>query len=141
LADAGINPGEFDYVNAHATSTPVGDVFESRALREVLGDAARTIPVSSTKSMTGHLLSVTALVEALACLAVFDRQAVPPTISLDDIDLECELCHVPNEARPHKVCTVLSNSFGFGGSNICVVFRRVACPQSPWERGRVRRAR
>ena len=126
LADAGLNPDELDYVNAHATSTPVGDAFEARALREVLGDSARTTPVSSTKSMTGHLLSATAAVEALACLAAFDRQAVPPTINLDDPDPECDLCHVPHEARPHAVRTALSNSFGFGGSNICIVFRRVA---------------
>ncbi len=126
LADAGLNPDELDYVNAHATSTPVGDAFESRALREILGEAARTTPVSSTKSMTGHLLSATAAVEALACLAAFDRQAVPPTINLDDPDPECDLCHVPHEARPHRVNTVLSNSFGFGGSNICIVFKRVA---------------
>ena len=126
LADARLNPDELDYVNAHATSTPVGDVFESKAIREVLGDAVRTTPVSATKSMTGHLLSATSAVEALACLAAFDRQAIPPTINLDDPDPECDLCHVPHEARPHRVDTALSNSFGFGGSNICVVFRRVA---------------
>jgi len=126
LADAGVDPDTLDYVNAHATSTPVGDAFEARALREVLGGAARTVPVSSTKSMTGHLLSATSAVEALACLAAFDRQAVPPTINLDDPDPECDLCHVAHEARPHRVETALSNSFGFGGSNICVVFRRVA---------------
>ena len=126
LADAGVNPDELDYVNAHATSTPVGDAFEARALREVLGGAVGTVPVSSTKSMTGHLLGATAAVEALACLAAFDRQAAPPTINLDDPDPDCDLCHVPHEARPHAVHAVLSNSFGFGGSNICVVFRRVA---------------
>jgi 3-oxoacyl-[acyl-carrier-protein] synthase II len=126
LADARVNPEDLDYVNAHATSTPVGDAFEARALREVLGDAVGSVPVSSTKSMTGHLLSATAAVEALACLAAFDRQAVPPTINLDDPDPGCDLCHVPHEAQPRRVRTVLSNSFGFGGSNICVVFRRVA---------------
>lgn len=126
LADAGVSPESLGYINAHATSTPVGDAFEARALREVLGDHARVVPVSSTKSMTGHLLSATSAVEALACLAAFDRQAIPPTINLDDPDPECALCHVPHEARPHKVNTALSNSFGFGGSNICIVFRRVA---------------
>lgn len=126
LADAGLEPAALDYVNAHATSTPVGDSFEARALREVLGAAVRTVPVSSTKSMTGHLLSATAMVEALACLAAFDLQAVPPTINLDDPDPECALLHVPHEARPARVETALSNSFGFGGSNICVVLRRVA---------------
>jgi 3-oxoacyl-[acyl-carrier-protein] synthase II len=126
LADAGLNPAEIDYVNAHATSTPIGDAFESKALREVLGDAVRSVPVSATKSMTGHLLSATSAVEALACLAAFERQAIPPTINLDDPDPECDLCHVPHEARPQRITTALSNSFGFGGSNICVVFRRVA---------------
>jgi 3-oxoacyl-[acyl-carrier-protein] synthase II len=126
LADAGISADSLDYVNAHATSTPVGDVFEARALREVLGSAARSVPVSSTKSMTGHLLSATAAVEALACLAAFEHQAIPPTINLDDPDPECDLCHVTKEARPHQMRAVLSNSFGFGGSNICLVLRRVA---------------
>ena len=126
LADAQVNPDALDYINAHATSTPVGDVFEARALREVLGDAAATTPVSSTKSMTGHLLSAAAAVEALACLAAIERSAVPPTINLDDPDPECDLCHVANQARERSVRVALSNSFGFGGSNICVVFRRVA---------------
>lgn len=126
LADAGLNPEDLDYVNAHATSTPVGDIFEVKALREVLGDHVMNVPVSATKSMTGHLLSAASAVEALACLAAFERNAIPPTINLDDPDPECELCHVPHEARPHNVRTALSNSFGFGGSNICVVFRRVA---------------
>jgi 3-oxoacyl-[acyl-carrier-protein] synthase II len=126
LADAGVNPDEIDYINAHATSTPVGDAFEARALREVLGDAVGTVPVSSTKSMTGHLLSAAAAVEALACLAAFEHQAIPPTINLDDPDPECALCHVANEAREQPVRTALSNSFGFGGSNICIVFRQVA---------------
>jgi 3-oxoacyl-[acyl-carrier-protein] synthase II len=126
LEDAGVDPAALDYVNAHATSTPVGDAFEARALRTVLGAAAPAVPVSSTKGMTGHLLGAAAAIEALACLAAFDHQAVPPTINLDDPDPECDLCHVPHEARPHAVRTALSNSFGFGGSNVCVVFRRVA---------------
>lgn len=126
LADARLNPEELDYVNAHATSTPVGDIFEAKALREVLGDAVSFVPVSGTKSMTGHLLSAASAIEALACLAAFERKAIPPTINLDDPDPECDLCHVPHEARPQEVRTALSNSFGFGGSNICVVFRKVA---------------
>ena len=126
LDDARVNPDELSYVNAHATSTPIGDVFETRSLRDVLGASANVVPVSSTKSMTGHLLSATAAVEALACLAAFDRQALPPTINLDDPDPECDLNHIANQAQTAKVVTALSNSFGFGGSNICVVFRRVA---------------
>lgn len=126
LADAEVTPDTLSYINAHATSTPVGDVFESLALREVLGDSVRTTPVSSTKSMTGHLLSAAAAVETIACLAAIDQQAVPPTINLDDPDPACDLCHVIKEARSQPVSSVLSNSFGFGGSNNCVVFRRVA---------------
>jgi 3-oxoacyl-[acyl-carrier-protein] synthase II len=124
LADAGVAPDEVDYVNAHGTSTPVGDVFETRVLREVLGRSAATVPVSSTKSMTGHLLSATAAVEALACLVAFERGAIPPTINLDDPDPECDLCHVPHEAREQAVKLAVSNSFGFGGSNTCLVLRR-----------------
>ena len=114
LADARIAPDALDYINAHATSTPVGDAFEARALREVLGRASRTVPVSSTKSMTGHLLSATAAVEALACLAAFQHQAVPPTINLDDPDPDCDLCHVPHEARPQAVRNRYFHLFGFG---------------------------
>jgi 3-oxoacyl-[acyl-carrier-protein] synthase II len=126
LAEAGVRPDEIDYVNAHAPGTAAGDRAESRVLRAVLGDAVRTTPVSSTKSMTGHLLSAAAAVEALACLAALERQAVPPTINLDDPDPECDLCHVPHEARPRPVRVAVSNSFGFGGSNTCLVLRRVA---------------
>jgi 3-oxoacyl-[acyl-carrier-protein] synthase II len=125
LADAGIGPGEVDYVNAHATSTPVGDVAEARSLRLVLGEDAR-IPVSATKSMTGHALSGAGAIDAVACLAALEQQALPPTINLENPDPECPLCHVPQQAQPHRVRVVLSNSFGFGGSNTCVVFRKVA---------------
>jgi len=125
IADAGIELDEVDYVNAHATSTPVGDAAEARVLNAVFGDAVRTVPVSSTKSMTGHLLTAAAAVEALACLAAMERRAVPPTINLDDPDPECDLCHVPNEARPHRVRVAVSNSFGFGGSNTCLVLKAV----------------
>jgi 3-oxoacyl-[acyl-carrier-protein] synthase II len=126
LADAQVRPDELDYVNAHAPSTPIGDRFESQALHLVLGEAIRKVPVSSTKSMTGHLLSAAAAVEAVACLVALERQAVPPTINLDDPDPECELCHVPHQARPQAVRVVLSNSFGFGGCNTCLVLRKAA---------------
>jgi 3-oxoacyl-[acyl-carrier-protein] synthase II len=121
LADARINPDQIDYVNAHATSTPVGDVAEARVLAAVFGDAVRRVPVSSTKSMMGHLLTAAAAVEALACLVAMDRGALPPTINLDDPDPECALCHVANEARPARVRAAVSNSFGFGGSNTSLV--------------------
>jgi 3-oxoacyl-[acyl-carrier-protein] synthase II len=126
LADAGIGPDDVDYLNAHGTSTPVGDVAETRVIKAVLGEAAARVPVSSTKSMTGHLLSGAAAIDALACLVAIQRQVVPPTINLTDPDPECDLCHVANEARPHPVRVAVSNSFGFGGSNTCIVLRKVA---------------
>jgi 3-oxoacyl-[acyl-carrier-protein] synthase II len=125
LADARVEPNEVDYVNAHATSTPVGDVAEARVLEAVLGDAVRMVPVSSTKSMTGHLLTAAAAMEALACLVAMERDALPPTINLDDPDPECGLCHVANEAQPREVRVAVSNSFGFGGSNTCLVLKSV----------------
>ncbi len=123
LADAGVNPDQVDYVNAHATSTPIGDVSEARVLGTVFGPNIGRIPVSSTKSMTGHLLTAAAAVEALACVVAMRHGAVPPTINLDDPDPECPLCHVPHTARPHRVRVAVSNSFGFGGSNTCLVLR------------------
>jgi len=126
LADAGAGVEAVDYVNAHAPGTPLGDVQEAQALRLVLGEAAGRVPVSSTKSMTGHLLTAAGAVECLACLAAIEHQALPPTINLDDPDPRCaDLCHVPNEARPHPVGLAVSNSFGFGGSNTCLVLRAV----------------
>jgi 3-oxoacyl-[acyl-carrier-protein] synthase II len=123
LADAGVSPAEVDYFNAHAAGTPVGDVAEAGAIRLACGDAADAIPVSSTKSMTGHLVSGAAAFEALACLGAIERQAVPPTVNLDEPDPACPLRHVPHVARPHRVAVAASNSFGFGGSNLCLVLR------------------
>jgi 3-oxoacyl-[acyl-carrier-protein] synthase II len=125
LADAGIDPAEIDYINAHATSTPRGDAAEAKVLEAVLGSAVHSVPVSSTKSMTGHLLTAAAAVEALACLIAIDRGALPPTINLADPDPECDLCHVANQARSQKVRVAVSNSFGFGGSNTCLVLKAV----------------
>jgi len=126
LDDAGANPEDVDYVNAHAAGTPVGDRAEARVLQLALGDAVSRVPVSSTKSMTGHLLSGAAAVEALACLVAIEHQAVPPTINLDDPDPECDLQHVPHHACPAPVRVAASNSFGGGGSNTCLVFRKAA---------------
>ena len=126
LVDAGIQPGEVDYINAHATSTPVGDKCEARALKAVFGEHLAQVPVSSTKSMTGHLLSAAAAVEALACLAAIEHQRIPPTINLDAPDPECDLCHVPNHSIARPVSVALSNSFGFGGSNTTLVLRKAA---------------
>jgi 3-oxoacyl-[acyl-carrier-protein] synthase II len=125
LADAAVTPAAIDYINAHATSTPVGDVAETRVLHTVLGDAAKRVPISSTKSMTGHLLTAAAAVEALACLVAMERGALPPTINLYDPDPDCDLCHVANEARPGRIKVAISNSFGFGGSNTCLVLKAV----------------
>jgi 3-oxoacyl-[acyl-carrier-protein] synthase II len=123
LADAGVDPSAIDYVNAHATSTPVGDAAEAKVLETVFGEHILKMPVSSTKGMTGHLLSAAAAVEALACIIAMDRQAAPPTINLHKPDPECRLRHVPNQAETHRVRVTASNSFGFGGSNTCLILR------------------
>ncbi len=125
LRDARLDPSDIDYVNAHGTSTPVGDAVEAKALQQIFGERSRKIPVSSTKSMTGHLLTAAASLEALACLATFEKSALPPTINLDDPDPDCELCHVAHQAREHYTRIAISNSFGFGGSNSCAIFRAV----------------
>ena len=126
FAEAEIRPEEVDYLNAHAAGTPVGDRAETRVIKLVLGEAAAQVPVSSTKSMTGHLLSGAAAIEAVACLVALERQALPPTINLDHPDPECDLHHVPNQARAQRVRIAVSNSTGFGGSNTCLVLRQVA---------------
>ena len=123
LADARLDPSDVDYVNAHATSTPVGDQAEVKVLETVFGSHVLKMPVSSTKSMTGHLLTAAAAVEALACIIAMDRQTVPPTINLHKPDPECRLRHVPHQAEAHKVRVTASNSFGFGGSNTCLILR------------------
>ena len=123
LADAGAAPGDVDYVNAHATSTPVGDQAEFKVLSNVFGPDLPGVSVSSTKSMTGHLLTAAAAFEALACVVALQRQAVPPTINLHSPDPECPLNHVPNQAQQRRVRVTASNSFGFGGSNTCLVLR------------------
>lgn len=126
LDDAQVSPADVDYVNAHGTATPIGDKAEAAIIRSVFGAAADRVPISSTKSMTGHLLSAAAAVEALACLVAMDRHAIPPTINLDNPDPECDLCHVPHTAIDKRVAVAVSNSFGFGGSNNCIVLKRAA---------------
>jgi 3-oxoacyl-[acyl-carrier-protein] synthase II len=123
LDDAGVAPAGVDHINAHATSTTVGDAAEAASLRMVFGGALDRIPVTATKSMTGHLLTAAGAVQALACLTAMQHRAIPPTINLDDPDVD--LCLVAHEARPHDVRVALSNSFGFGGSNSCLVLRAV----------------
>ena len=127
LSNANVSPSELSYINAHATSTCVGDVGEARVLQAVLGNSVGDIPISSTKSMTGHLLSAAAAVEAAACLVALERQMLPPTINLDETDPDCAMLrHVPHHAVSHPVSVAVSNSFGFGGNNTSLVLRAVA---------------
>jgi 3-oxoacyl-[acyl-carrier-protein] synthase II len=123
LGDARVAIDQVDHVNAHATSTPVGDATEAAVLRLVFGDALDRIPVTSTKSMTGHLLTAAGAIEVLACLTAMRHRAIPPTINLDDCDVALDL--VAHHPREHAVGVAISNSFGFGGSNSCVVLRAV----------------
>jgi len=125
LANARLDPSEVDYVNAHATGTSVGDAGEARALEAVFGEGVKGVPVSSTKSITGHLLTAAAAMEALACIIAMQRQAVPPTINLENVDPECNLCHIAHSAQERDVRVAVSNSFGFGGSNTCLVLSQV----------------
>ena len=125
LTDAGIDRGEVDYINAHGTSTPVGDKAETMAVKNLFGDAAYKIPVSSTKSMTGHLLGAAGGVEAVFTLLAIRDQVAPPTINITDPDPECDLDYVPGQAREMPIRIALSNSFGFGGTNGTVVFRKL----------------
>lgn len=126
LSDAGLTPEAVDYINAHAAGTPVGDAAEAAAIRSALGDAAPDVPVSSTKSMSGHLISAAAAFEALACLAAFERDCLPPTINLNSPGEGCDLHHVANQPWPTQVNVAASNSFGFGGANLCLVLKRAA---------------
>jgi len=124
LADAEIDPSEVDYLNAHGTSTPVGDIGETVAIKRAFGDSASKLAVSSTKSCTGHLLGAAGAVEAIFSVLAIRDNVLPPTINLDNPDPECDLDYVPNNARESTVNTAVSNSFGFGGTNGSLVFRR-----------------
>ena len=124
LEDASLNPEDVDYVNAHGTSTKVNDAVETLALKRALGDHAMRVPVSSTKSMTGHLIAAAGVVEAIACLLAIRDGVVPPTVNLDHPDDDCDLDYVPHAARAHVVDVAMSNSFGFGGQNTTLVLRR-----------------
>jgi 3-oxoacyl-[acyl-carrier-protein] synthase II len=124
LKSAGIQPTDIDYINAHGTSTPHGDKVETIAIKRAFGDYARNVAVSSTKSMTGHLLGAAGGLEAGIALLAVHHQLAPPTINLDCADPECDLDYVPNKARPMRIEYALSNSFGFGGTNAALVFKR-----------------
>jgi len=121
LADADLAPADVDHLNPHATSTPAGDRAEAKAVRSVFGRHADAIPVSATKSMTGHLLGAAGALEALLCVRAIETGWLPPTINLDRPDPECDLDHVANRARQQRVRVAMSNSFGFGGTNATLV--------------------
>ncbi|ATW24653.1 beta-ketoacyl-ACP synthase II [Candidatus Formimonas warabiya] len=124
LADAGLRPEEVDYINAHGTSTDLNDKGETQAIHKVFGSAAQKVAVSSTKSVTGHLLGAAGAVEAIACVLAINNGVIPPTINLDTPDPECDLDYVPHVARQAEVNVTLSNSLGFGGHNATIVLRR-----------------
>jgi 3-oxoacyl-[acyl-carrier-protein] synthase II len=124
LKDAGILPGEVDYINAHGTSTEYNDANETQAIKKVFGEHAFKLAVSSTKSMTGHLLGAAGAVEGVFSVLALHHHIIPPTINYENPDPDCDLDYVPNQARRADLRVALSNSFGFGGTNACVIFRR-----------------
>jgi 3-oxoacyl-[acyl-carrier-protein] synthase II len=127
IEDAGIDPSEVDYINVHGTSTPLGDLSESSAIKKVFGDHAYNLNISSTKSMTGHLLGAAGAIEAVACIMALEKQVVPPTINhfTDDEDFDSKLNFTFNKAQARKLSTVLSNTFGFGGHNTSIIMKKL----------------
>jgi 3-oxoacyl-[acyl-carrier-protein] synthase II len=121
LKKSGLAPKDIGYINAHATSTPLGDRSETNAIKSVFGKAAYDVAVSSTKSMTGHLLGAAGVIEAMVCIKAIQDSIVPPTINLDRPDPACDLDYVPHTARPRQVEVAMSNSFGFGGHNSSLI--------------------
>ncbi|MBM7702578.1 3-oxoacyl-[acyl-carrier-protein] synthase II [Bacillus iocasae] len=124
IEDGGLQPSDIDYINAHGTSTEYNDKYETMAIKEVFGEHARQVAISSTKSMTGHLLGAAGGVEAIFSVKAIETGMIPPTINYETPDEECDLDYVPNEARKQEVNTVLSNSLGFGGHNATIVFKK-----------------
>jgi 3-oxoacyl-(acyl-carrier-protein) synthase len=124
LKDALLSPDDVDYINAHGTSTKLNDYIETLSIKEVFKEKAYKTPVSSTKSMTGHLLGAAGAIEAIFSVLSIRDQVCPPTINYENPDPECDLDYVPNTARNHAINVVLSNAFGFGGTNSALVFRR-----------------
>jgi beta-ketoacyl-acyl-carrier-protein synthase II len=133
LDDAGLNPDEIDYINAHGTSTPANDLMETKAIKEIFGDRAYDIPVNSTKSMIGHAMGAAGVLEAIACVKTIQEGYIHPTINYENPDPECDLDYVPNRARSQTIHTTLSNSFGLGGQNACLVLKRFEETQSSRE--------
>jgi 3-oxoacyl-[acyl-carrier-protein] synthase II len=126
LAEAGLQPEDVDYINAHGTATGAGDVAETKAIKVALGEHSRMVAVSSNKSMIGHCLGASGAIEAVATVLTIVNSLIPPTINLTDPDPDCDLDYVPLESRFRKVDVAASNSFGFGGHNVTLVFRRFA---------------
>jgi len=124
LKDAGVTPDDIDYINAHGTSTPLNDVSETRGIKGVFGEQAYKVPISSTKSMIGHVLGGSGALESVACVMTLQSGVIHPTINYEHPDPDCDLDCVPNVARKADVKTILKNSFGFGGQNACLVFKR-----------------
>jgi 3-oxoacyl-[acyl-carrier-protein] synthase II len=126
LQDAGLNLDQIDYINAHGTSTPINDRVETFSVKQLFGQQAYKIPMSSTKSMTGHLIAAAGATELIICLLALRDNVVPPTINYETPDPECDLDYVPNQAREHRVRYALTNSFGFGGQNIALIVGKLA---------------
>ena len=130
MEDAGLKPEDIDYINVHGTSTPVGDISEAKAIKELFGDAAYKLNISSTKSMTGHLLGAAGAIEAMATVLAVKNDIIPPTINHDEDDvdenIDYNLNFTFNKAQKREVRAALSNTFGFGGHNACVIFKKYA---------------
>ena len=123
MENAGVKPEEIDYINAHGTSTKLNDATETKAIKLVFGNYAYKIPVSSSKSMLGHTIAGAGVTEAIICVLAMKRNLIPPTINYETPDPDCDLDYVPNKARPAELKTCLSNSFGLGGQNCCLVLK------------------
>ena len=124
LRNAGLNPTDISYINAHGTSTPQGDIAETQAIKTVFGEHAKKLAVSSTKGATGHMLGAAGATELVFCVKAIENDIVPPTINIENQDPECDLDYVPHKAREMKVNAIVNNSFGFGGHNATVIAKK-----------------
>ena len=126
LRDAGISPNEVDYINTHGTSTVLNDLVETRAIKRTFGEQAYRISLDSTKSMIGHTIGAAGAIEGIVCALTLQRGVIHPTINYEEPDPECDLDYTPNQAREREVKVALSNSFGFGGNNSCLVMKALS---------------